>query len=45
MQMNVGNKRRYSSYKVADGATGKFNGKLQKINFSEQAKQTILHEI
>ena len=30
-------------YKVTDGATAKFNGKIQKINFSEQTKQAILH--
>ena len=45
MQMNVGNKCRYSWYKVTDGATGKVNEKIQKINFSEQTKQAILHEI
>ena len=45
MQMNVGNKRRYSWYKVTDGATGKLNGKIQKINFCEQTKQAILHEM
>ena len=39
MQMSVGNKCRYSWYKVTDGATDKFNGKIQKINFSEQKKQ------
>ena len=43
--MNVGNKCRYSWYKVTDGATGKFNEKIQKINFSEQTKQAILCEI
>ena len=45
MQMNVGNECRYSWYKVTDGATGKLNGKIQKINFSEQTKQAILHEM
>ena len=45
MQMNVGNKCKYSWHKVTDGATGKLNGKIQKINFYEQTKQAILHEM
>ena len=45
MQMDVGNKCRYSRYKVTDGAKGKLNGKIKKINFSEQTKQAILHEM
>ena len=45
MQINVGNKCRYSWYKLTDGATCKFSGKIQKINFSEQTKQAILHEM
>ena len=43
--MNVGNKCRYSWYKVTDGATGTFSGKIRKINFSEQTKQAILREM
>ena len=45
MPMNVGDTCRYSWHKVTDGATGKFNGKIQKNNFSEQTKQEILHEM